>query len=137
MSTGKGTSATPSPCRRHTTSDTNTGDAAEAKKQQQHLENLFKGYATISKLMVNLDKEVKCLTTSVGSMVHSVPAHDGLSAMLETFADSTQAGGEGIHENARSSTKKMRRDIGDAPLGDDDAIMGDEAAEKDDPLVFL
>mmetsp|Transcript_26465 Transcript_26465/g.58021 ORF Transcript_26465/g.58021 Transcript_26465/m.58021 type:complete len:137 (+) Transcript_26465:404-814(+) len=136
MSTGKGTSATPSPSGHHPTSDTNTGDAVETK-QRQHLENLSKDYATISKLMVNLDKEVKCLTASVGSMVHSVPAHDGLSAMLETLADSTEAKGEGIRENANSSAKKMRRDKDDAPLGDDDAIMGDEAAEKDDPLVFL
>lgn len=127
-------SSAPPSSSQHMTPETDKKIATSAKKQHQ-LEDLAKDYATISKLMVDLDKEVEWLTKSVGSVVHSVPAHDGLSAMLETFGDSTaeETGAEGEHQ-----TKKMRRDKDDGiDAAAEDAIMGDEAAEKDDPLVFL
>lgn len=88
--------------------------------------------------MVQLDAQVKTMTQSVGTMVRSVPAHDGLSATLESLGDSSTsatAAASGDNGDLRKSKKSRMDDEGD---DDDDAvIMGDEATEKDDPLMFL
>ena len=92
--------------------------------------------------MVQLDAQVKTMTQSVGTMVRSVPAHDGLSATLEALGDSTGAATSGGNSDSDRQCKKSRKNEGVVVGGndeDDDAmIMGDEAStEKDDPLIFL
>ena len=119
-----------------------TGQTTEpaSSSPSDQLQSLAKDYATISRLMVQLDAQVKTMTQSVGTMVRSVPAHDGLSATLESLGDSSAsasrgtAGGKG--DGVRQTKKSRMDDEGD---DDDDAvIMGDEAStEKDDPLLFL
>lgn len=101
----------------------------------QQLQSLAKEYATISKLMVQLDAQVKTMTQSVGTMVRSVPAHDGLSATLESLGDSAEADMSGGNGSSDRQCKKSRKNNDDE---DDAVIMGDEAStEKDDPLIFL
>ena len=122
-----------------------TGQTTEptSSPPSDQLQLLAKDYATISKLMVQLDAQVKTMTQSVGTMVRSVPAHDGLSATLESLGDSSAsataagAGGGGGDNGDLHKSKKSRMD--DEGYDDDDAvIMGDEAStEKDDPLMFL
>ncbi len=126
-----------------------TGQTTEptSSPPSDQLQLLAKDYATISKLMVQLDAQVKTMTQSVGTMVRSVPAHDGLSATLESLGDSSASataagagggagGGGGDNGDLHKSKKSRMDDEGD---DDDDAvIMGDEAStEKDDPLMFL
>jgi hypothetical protein len=120
-----------------------TGQTTEpaSSPPSDQLQLLAKDYATISKLMVQLDAQVKTMTQSVGTMVRSVPAHDGLSATLESLGDSSAsataaAAGGGDNGDLHKSKKSRMDDEGD---DDDDAvIMGDEAStEKDDPLMFL
>ena len=146
--------ATPS-----TTSNASDDCKWQQRRADQELQ-LANDYATISKLMVELDTEVQCFTKGVGSTVRSVPAHDGLSAMLETFGDditynagSNGETGSNNNETAAAtdddvdasthqrSSKKMRRDdnvnAAAAAASKDEAIMGDEAVDKGDPLVFL
>ena len=85
--------------------------------------------------MVQLDSQVKTMTQSVGTMVRSVPAHDGLSATLESLGDSTGADMSDDNGSPDRQCKKSRKNIDDE---DDAVIMGDEAStEKDDRLIFL
>ena len=130
-----------------------TGQSTEpASSPPSHqLQSLAKDYATISKLMVQLDAQVKTMTQSVGTMVRSVPAHDGLSATLESLGDSSASataaasGDNGdLHKSKKSRMDDEGDDDDDAVImgeGDDDddaVIMGDEAStKKDDPLMFL
>uniref|UniRef100_A0A6U4FUV3 Uncharacterized protein n=1 Tax=Minutocellus polymorphus TaxID=265543 RepID=A0A6U4FUV3_9STRA len=115
-----------------------TTESASSSSSDQ-LQSLAKDYATISKLMVQLNAQVKTMTQSVGTMVRSVPAHDGLSATLEALGDSSASGdarSSGNGDGGRQSKKSRMDDGGDEE--DDAVIMGDEAsAEKDDPLMFL
>lgn len=86
--------------------------------------------------MVQLDTQVKTMTQSVGTMVRSVPAHDGLSATLESLGDTAGAdmSGGGNGNSDRQCKKSRKNDYEE----DDAMIMGDEAStEKDDPLIFL
>ena len=120
-----------------------TGQTTEpaSSPPSDQLQSLAKDYATISKLMVQLDAQVKTMTQSVGTMVRSVPAHDGLSATLESLGDSStsasaSASAGGNDDGVRQTKKSRMDDKGDDD--DDAAIMGDEAStEKDDPLLFL
>lgn len=121
-------------------SGTTTGrssSSSSSSSSDQQLQSLAKDYATISKLMVQLDSQVKTMTQSVGTIVRSVPAHDGLSATLESLGDSTGADmsdGNG-NDSSDRQCKKSRKNIDDE---DDAVIMGDEAStEKDDRLIFL
>ena len=88
--------------------------------------------------MVQLDAQVKTMTQSVGTMVRSVPAHDGLSATLESLGDSSasiSAAAGDDNGDLRQSKKSRMDDEGDDD--DDAAIMGEASTEKDDPLMFL
>ena len=132
-----------------------TGQSTEpASSPPSHqLQSLAKDYATISKLMVQLDAQVETMTQSVGTMVRSVPAHDGLSATLESLGDSSAsatAAASGENDDLHKSKKSRMDDEGDDDddaviMGDDEGdddddavIMGDEAStKKDDPLMFL
>ena len=109
--------------------------SSSLSSSDQQLQSLAKDYAAISKLMVQLDTQVKTMTQSVGTMVRSVPAHDGLSATLESLGDSSGADTSGGNGSSDRQCKKSRKNNEEE---DDAVIMGDEAsAEKDDPLVFL
>ena len=93
--------------------------------------------------MVQLDAQVKTMTQSVGTMVRSVPAHDGLSATLESLGDSSASASASRGAGAGDSgdlhkSKKSRMDDDEGDDDDDAVIMGDEAStERDDPLMFL
>ena len=106
-----------------------------SSSSDQQLQSLAKDYAAISKLLVQLDTQVKTMTQSVGTMVRSVPAHDGLSATLESLGDSTGADMSDDNVSSDRQCKKSRKNDYEE---DDAMIMGDEAStEKDDPLIFL
>ena len=126
-------------------SSSNTASQVTAERDlssssSDQLQSLAKDYATISQLVVQLDTQVKTMTQSVGTMVRSVPAHDGMSATLESLGDSTAAAmssGDSDRQCQKKSRKNGKKEGGDEDE-DDAAIMGDEAStEKDDPLVFL
>ena len=122
-----------------------TGQTTEpaSSSPSDQLQSLAKDYATISRLMVQLDAQVKTMTQSVGTMVRSVPAHDGLSATLESLGDSSASASASRGAGAGDSgdlhkSKKSRMDDDEGDDDDDAVIMGDEAStEKDDPLLFL
>ena len=86
----------------------NTGDIAESSslsvpaaassvsdkhetRKESNMDYLARDYGLISQLMIKLDQEMKPFVSSIGQVVNSVPAHDSLAAILDSYGESVSA----------------------------------------------
>ena len=119
-------------------------DSSGARIDSNTEGNLDEDYAKISKLVVALDREMLTMTESIGSIIKSVPVHDQLAATLQAYGQSVRSDKDiGMEEDAKPEAKRMKKNETNKSTRAvedeyaDYAIMGDEAAENDDPLVFI
>jgi len=97
--------------------------------------DLNRDYAKIAELMRQLDTQVGTFSTSMNGMVDSIPSHDGLAALWEGLsrpAAATRSTGT-VHQ----PTNDVDRDEAAQQQYAENLILGDEAEDPDDKLIFL
>mmetsp|Transcript_26147 Transcript_26147/g.47454 ORF Transcript_26147/g.47454 Transcript_26147/m.47454 type:complete len:142 (-) Transcript_26147:975-1400(-) len=113
-------------------------------RKESNMDYLARDYGLISQLMIKLDQEMKPFVSSIGQVVNSVPAHDSLAATLDSYGESMSTLDQGKSDpnnltgaNDVAGSKENDEKEKDGQEDQYDPVLGDEAAEKDDPLVFL
>jgi hypothetical protein len=99
----------------------------------EHSGDLDQDYSVIAQLMKDLDTQVGRFATNMNSMVDSVPAHVGLAALWENMAQPTTP------KRSHRSTEQGHEAFEDTKQQElvEQLILGDEAEDPDDPLVFI
>jgi len=92
-------------------------------------EALARDYANIALLMKELDSALKCFTINMNGIVDSAVPHDTLSALWEAH---TKA-----NSSSRLSVTISKQANNQNSQNDEQCILGEEAEDPDDPLIFL
>jgi hypothetical protein len=115
--------------------DDNRGDimAVENSSTEHQTTNsgsLSEDYAKLAQLFAQLDEQVGAFTANMDTLVQTAPAYSGLTTMWEEQAKSLSADTKKADHTASRTQSETAKD-------DEDAILGDEAENTDDPLVFV
>jgi hypothetical protein len=88
-------------------------------------------YAQIAKLFAQLDQQVGAFTSNMDTIIQQAPAMDGLTTLWQE-----QAKVESTDANPTSLGAETTDDA-DSTDNDTAMLLGDEAENKNDPLIFL
>jgi hypothetical protein len=94
-------------------------------------------YAHIAQLFAQLDQQVGTFTANMDTVIQQVPAFAGLTTLWEEQAKAASTS----TSTSTDPTQTVRTDANDADIhtthDNYTAILGDEAENTNDPLIFI
>lgn len=95
--------------------------------------NLEQDYVVIAQLLKDLDTQVGRFAANMTGVVESMPAYGGLAALWEGMAEPTTT--KRIHRSTLEDLQGLEETHHQQNV--EELILGDEAEDQDDPLIFL
>jgi hypothetical protein len=91
-------------------------------------------YAQIAKLFAQLDQQVGTFTSNMDDIIQKAPAFAGLTTLWEEQAKAAAS----ADATPTTLSALSQQAVNDADTDNDTAmLLGDEAENKNDPLIFL
>jgi hypothetical protein len=104
--------------------------AAESPVQNQHATTLDEDYEAIAALTEDLDQQVSNFVGNMNKAVDSAPAYDSLTALWGEMSSGSQ-------QETTPSAARVIPQADTSTVGNEDLVLGDEAEDPNDPLVFI